>query len=190
LIAMIDELRIRRAGPGDARGIGRVHVETWRATYAGIVPDQVLVEMSADGKASQWRRMLLRPQAGEAVLVAEMPQIGLVGFASCGRADSGSLGIDGEIHTLYVHPDWQEQGIGRRLLCAALRWLKRSGRRGAFLWVLSQNPSRFFYEAMGGERIGEREEKLWQVALPEIAYAWPDLSVLPPACRGERVKRG
>jgi ribosomal protein S18 acetylase RimI-like enzyme len=187
---MIDELRIRRAGPADARMIGRVHVETWRATYAGIVPDRVLVEMSADGKAAQWRRLLLRPQLGEAVLVADLPQIGVVGFASCGRADETALGLDGEIHTLYVHPDWQERGIGRRLLCTALRFLKRSGRRGAFLWVLAQNPARFFYEAMGGERMGEREERLWQVALPEIAYGWPDLSIQPPACRGERVRRG
>ncbi|MGE3967553.1 MAG: N-acetyltransferase family protein [Dongiaceae bacterium] len=180
---MIESARVRRAGPADARAIGKVHVESWRATYAGILPDRVLIDMSADLKASQWRRTLLRPVSGDAVLVAEVPEAGVVGFASCGRAQGTSFGIDGEVQTLYLLPDWQEQGLGRRLLCAALSVLKRGGRQGAFLWVLAANPSRFFYEAMGGIRIGEREEELWQTRLPEVAYGWPDLSKLPPACR-------
>lgn len=183
---MIESTRIRRAGPADARAIGKVHVESWRTTYAGILPDRVLIDMSADVKASQWRRSLLRPVPGDAVLVAEVPEAGVVGFASCGRAQGTSFGIDGEIHTLYLLPDWQEQGLGRRLLCATLALLKRGGRQGAFLWVLAANPSRFFYEVMGGTRIGEREEELWQTRLPEIAYGWLDLAKLPPACR----KRG
>ena len=179
---MIDSTRIRRAGPSDARAIGRVHVETWRATYAGILPDKVLIDMSADAKASQWRRMLLRPPQGDTAIVAELPETGVVGFASCGRATGNPFGIEGEIHTLYVLPDFQEQGLGRRLLCGALAALKRAGRRSAFLWVLAANPARFFYEAMGGTRIGERQEELWQTHLQELAYSWPDLERLPPAC--------
>jgi hypothetical protein len=50
--------------------------------------------------------------------------------------------------------------------------------------VLAQNPSRFFYEAMGGRRVGERMESLWGLELPEIAYGWPDLAdalaICPP----------
>lgn len=183
---MIDSVRIRRAGPSDARAIGRVHVETWRATYAGVLPDKVLIDMSADVKASQWRRMLLRPPQGDTAIVVELPEAGVVGFASCGRAPTSLFGADGEIHTLYVLPDFQERGLGRRLLCGALGALKRAGRKGAFLWVLAANPSRFFYEAMGGIRVGEREEELWQTRLPELAYSWSDLERLPPACR----KRG
>jgi len=180
---MIESARIRRAGPSDARSIGRVHVETWRSTYAGILPDKVLIDMSADLKASQWRRMLLRPTPGDLAIVAELPDAGVVGFASCGRVGGSPFGVDGEIHTLYVLPDYQEQGLGRRLLCGALGALKRGGRKGAFLWVLAANPARFFYEAMGGNRVAEREEELWQTKLPELAYCWPDLDRLPPACR-------
>ena len=32
-------MRIRRAAKTDAGAIGRVHVETWQAAYAGILPD-------------------------------------------------------------------------------------------------------------------------------------------------------
>lgn len=33
---------IRLARPGDENEIARVHVESWRSTYKGIVPDEVL----------------------------------------------------------------------------------------------------------------------------------------------------
>ena len=31
---------LRRARAGDAEAIARIHVETWRATYAGLLPDR------------------------------------------------------------------------------------------------------------------------------------------------------
>src|ERR1700752_876739 len=108
---MSDAPRIRRAVPGDARGIARVHVETWRSAYAGILPDRVIVQMSVDDKAAAWRQLVQRQRAAEAVLVAVTEDKTVAGFASCGPAGPGSMpGYDGEIHTLYVQPDWQEQG--------------------------------------------------------------------------------
>ena len=48
----------------------------------------------------------------------------------------------------------------------------------ALLWVLATNPSRFFYEAMGGRRIAERDEKFWGHRLHEVAYGWRLLAPL------------
>ncbi len=181
---------IRRAGTADARAIARVHVECWRTAYAGILPDRVMVDMSVDDKASFWRRMVLRAGSRESVLVASVTGASaargeVVGFASCGAAERAAIGpggFDGELHTLYVLSDWQEQGLGRALLCGGFRALKRSGFNAAFVWVLAQNPSRFFYEAMGGRRVGERVESLWGTELPEIAYGWPDLEAALASC--------
>ncbi|MCG8509732.1 MAG: hypothetical protein MI741_10945, partial [Rhodospirillales bacterium] len=49
------------------------------------------------------------------------------------------------------------------------------GMQSAVIWVLSRNPTRFFYEKMGGKRLAEREEALWGTMLPETAYGWTDL---------------
>jgi ribosomal protein S18 acetylase RimI-like enzyme len=175
--------RVRRAVPADARGIAQVHVETWRSAYAGILPDRVIVQMSVDEKAAAWRQLVQRQNTIEAVIVAEVSDGTIVGFASCGAAGPEAMAdYDGEIHTLYVLPDWQEQGIGRALLCACLRLLAAAAMANAYLWVLADNPSRFFYQAMGGLRIGERDERLWGAIVHEIAYGWPDLSRPPKAC--------
>lgn len=175
---MTDIVRIRRARPGDARGIAGVHVESWRSAYAGILPDRVIVQLSVDDKAAAWRKMIGQQNTAEAVLVAVSGDK-LIGFASCGHAGPETTDYDGEIHMIYVAPDWQDQGVGRGLLCACFQVLFHAGIDAAFLWVLADNPARFFYEAMGGRRIGERDERLWGVDLHEAAYGWRDLETIP-----------
>ena len=165
-------LTVRTAIPGDAAGIAEIHVETWRDAYAGILPDSVLLGLSEARHATQWRRHL----AHDRVKVAVDSRYGLVGFGSAGPARNGRLPYDGEIYTLYVRPDFQSRGIGGKLLIALFESLLRDGLESAMLWVLADNPARFFYEAMGGKWAAVREETLWGVTLPERGYAWANLS--------------
>ena len=43
---------IRAAVPADAEHIGRVHVQVWRETYPGIVPQTILDTMSVEARAA------------------------------------------------------------------------------------------------------------------------------------------
>ena len=43
--------------------------------------------------------------------------------------------------------------------------------------MLADNPTRFFYEGLGGERVGERTDTMCGVDVDEIAYAWRSLGV-------------
>jgi len=171
---MIETIRIRPAKPSDARAIGRIHVETWRAAYPGMVPDQTLIGMTVDGKAAAWRRALERGAKREITLIAEAEE-GPVGFASAGPNRDSVLPFAGEVQTLYVLPDWQNQGIGRLLLQGCFARLSNHGITSAVIWVLADNPARFFYERMGGKRVGERDERLWGALLHEIGYGWGEL---------------
>ncbi len=166
------DVTIRAARPADAPAIGRVYVETWRTTYAGMVPDTVLLEMSEEIQGARWAGLIERER--EMVKVAEDARAGVVGMASGGRARRGS-GFAAEVFTLYVQPDFQGAGIGRGILANMFRSFHAGGLNSAIIWVLAPNPARFFYEAVGGERVGEREERLWGADLPEIAYGWHDL---------------
>jgi ribosomal protein S18 acetylase RimI-like enzyme len=79
------------------------------------------------------------------------------------------------VFTLYVAPDWQNQGIGRRLLIALFRRLVAAGRRSAILWVLRDNPSRFFYERLGAHQVRRKALAIDGTAIEAIAYGWEDL---------------
>lgn len=175
-------LIIRDADPTDADAIASIHVDTWRSTYAGMIPDNVLVGMSAGRQKAQWVRQLRGRRGGEFALVAQDPEYGVVGFGSAGRT-RGDAPFQGEIYTLYVHPDCQGQGIGQRLLSGLFDGLRERDMSSAVVWVLAMNPARFFYEAMGGARAAEREEKIWGELLPEFAYGWATLDITEGAAR-------
>ncbi len=184
---MSETISLRPAAPRDASGIARVHVETWRTTYAGLVPDDYLLHMTEAGQAAQWAAAIRGARRADMVLVAEVvgpagPKI--VGFGNCGRARIGPM--KGEVFTLYVCSDWQNHGIGGRLLTGLFEVLAGRKIGSAAIWVLSGNPSRFFYEAMGGVRRAERKERFAGTALDETAYVWPDLQAWL-ARRGGRI---
>lgn len=165
---------IRPGQTDDAPSIADIFVETWRDTYAGMLPDRVLVNMSTEAQAGYWQRLLSGRRAAELVRVAESPKDGLIGFGSGGPLRR-SRSKEGEVYTLYVRPAWQGRSVGRLLLAGLLRGLRDRGCRQALVWVVAANPSRFFYEAVGATRAVEKVERLWGVEVPQIGYRWPDI---------------
>lgn len=178
-------IRIRRASRHDAAAIGRVHVETWQAAYAGLLPDAMLVAMSDVRQSAWWSQLLRDPAEARGVFVADDRDTGVVGFGSCGPVRDPPEGLPegldgrelkvGEVYTLYVEPDFQNLGLGRKLLGALFRQLQADRCDTAVLWMLAENPTRFFYEGLGGERVGERVDTMGGTDVDEIAYAWRDL---------------
>jgi ribosomal protein S18 acetylase RimI-like enzyme len=168
----MSEIMVRPARPEDARGIAGLDVETWRATYAGVLSLDYLVGLSERRREAGWRSVILREPRD--VRVAVDADGVIVGFGSCGP-NRGDRSFTGEVFTLYVAPDWQNQGIGRRLLIALFRRLVAAGRQSAILWVLRDNPSRFFYERLGGRHIRRKPLVVGGAAIEAIAYGWPDL---------------
>jgi GNAT superfamily N-acetyltransferase len=167
---------LRVATPNDAPGIAKVYIDTWLSTYAGIIPDHILLAMSHDGETAAWRRSLARTDDGSVVIVAEDNAEGIVAFGSGGRARGTDLPYEGEVHTLYVTPDFQGRGLGRQLLGSLFSGLVSAGHRSGLIWVLAENPARFFYQAMGGSWVAVRNERFRGVSLAEMAFGWPDLN--------------
>ena len=168
----MEEIAIRAALPGDARRIARLDVETWQATYAGILATPFLVGLSATRRERGWTAVIEREPRD--VRVAVDSDDNILGFGSCGRC-RGAAEFAGEVFTLYVAPDWQNQGIGRRLLLALFERLVAQGCGSAIIWVLRDNPGRFFYRRLGGREI---EHKIFAVGGKRIGaagYAWRDL---------------
>lgn len=171
-------VRVRPAHPADAEAIARIYVDAWRDAYAGILPDRVLVALSPRRQAAFWRGLISR-RGGERVLVSEDAGGRVVAFGSCGRAGAAGLPFEGEVYTLYVAPGHQGVGIGRPLLRRLFRLLRRQGMKSALVWVLADNPARFFYEAVGGRLVATREERLWGTTVRQLAYGWDDPGAAP-----------
>ena len=165
---------IRPASIADVQAIARVDVETWRTTYAGILPDSVLVDMSVRQRAAFWARFVTAHPNDAIVAVDARNQV--LGFGSCGAQRNQQLLAGGEVFTLYVHPDLQGQGIGRQLLLSLFFRLAQSGFQACVLWVLDANTARFFYERLGGRAVACQTMHYGNRDVGATAYAWANLT--------------
>ena len=172
-------IQIRQATPADASAIARVHVDSWRTTYAGILPEKFLSGLSYASRENMWRDSLRSPIHGKGHYVAESCNGDIVGFAVSGPESEGSSEFTGEIYAIYLLAEFQRQGMGRRLFTASCSSLFEAGIGSMLLWVLEENhAARRFYESLGGEVIRRKEINIGGADLVEVAYGWNDIERL------------
>ncbi|MBK1661251.1 GNAT family N-acetyltransferase [Paracraurococcus ruber] len=188
---------IRRAGPADATAIGAVHVATWRSSYAGVLPEAYLTGLSSLRHALGYERAIADRRHGHAVFVAVAsgpdapggrpgPEGGtIIGFVSGGHARRDWLAqgklqgeVQGEVETLYLLEDYRDRGIGRRLMRAMAAHLAAVGCRSAMLWVLRDNPTRWFYQRLGGRQAGREMIRFAGQAMEQLAFVWDPIDTL------------
>ncbi|MBN2152642.1 MAG: GNAT family N-acetyltransferase [Candidatus Lokiarchaeota archaeon] len=169
---------VREAVVADAEGIARVHVDTWRSAYAGLVPTGFLASLSYEEKAKKRAEALEKPWSGSKTFVADAGATGgIVAFAAGGHERSGHHVYKGELFAIYVSEKHQNQGIGFQLVIEVVKHLRTLGLNSMLTWALADNPYARFYEKLGGERVGEKWEETGGKVMQEIAFGWRDLSV-------------
>lgn len=170
---------IRPAQIDDVPAIARVHVDTWRTTYRGIVPDAHLANLSYERCQANWIAHLSNPQ-GAHTFVAQAPSGQIVAFASGGQLREALAGFDGELYVIYVLEAFQGRGYGKLLVTRVARDLASRGYQSLVIWVLKENPACRFYERLGGQIFAEKAVEIGGKTLLDVAYVWPDLAVFGP----------
>ncbi|MCK5517907.1 MAG: GNAT family N-acetyltransferase [Alphaproteobacteria bacterium] len=164
----MEKFFIREATVADADAIARVHVDSWRESYAGIFPDDILRNLSWEERAGYWKKELLEEKSQGKIFVAEEGGI-VKGFVSAGKSRKPEFPFDGEIYSLYLLKEAQGRGIGRKLFEIAQNSLKLGGMNSMFLLVLKDNsPTIEFYRYMGGKEFSRIKVNI----LEEIAMGW------------------
>lgn len=167
------DFKIRRAVPEDAQSIGLVQVESWRKTYAGIVPDAYLAALDDEERAAAWKQHLLDGRMF--VFVAE-DQWGIFGFIAGGGIRDPIEGYDAELYAIYLMPARQRRGVGQELALTLRESFLMNGFNSMVVWVLEQNlPGVSFYKRIGGIQIAQKTIDIGGTALSELAFGWPVL---------------
>ncbi len=140
---------IRKAKADDIGSFVRIYQEAYRGLeeYAYRTRKEIR-------RYFKWLRK--RNPDGIFVAVVEEP----VGFIACDTNWYSPFGECqkkvGEIHELFVYPEWQKKGIATALLSRALAYAKEKGRNTAGLWVGEKNyRARKFYEENGFREEGK-----------------------------------
>jgi len=168
---------IRPARVEDAGTIARLHVDGWRETYVGIMPDDVLAGLDVTEKAEMWTGALASPDLS--AFVGGTGEDALTGFACCRERINVPETFEGEFSAIYVLKAGQGVGLGRGLMAAMARALGNRGFRSAALRVARENvPARAFYARLGGVEAGRGVHQVGDISIDEVIYGWPDISVL------------
>ena len=172
-------IQIRTATPEDAASIARVHVDSWRSTYAGIVSAEYLASLSYRNRESHWKDLLTADRSGTSYFVAETEGGDIVGFANAGPERDGDRIYRGELYAIYILEECQRIGLGRRLFSSVTRRLLADGFNSMLLWVLEDNrPAIRFYESLEGEQVGRQTITIGGVDLIEVSYGWREIAEL------------
>jgi GNAT superfamily N-acetyltransferase len=172
---------VRAATPADAQSVARVHVDTWRAAYAGLIPQAVLDGLSVERREEFWRSIAGAP--GESRLLVAEANGRVIGFASTGPARDDDLPPgSGELLAIYVEPAAWGKGFGAMLFHSAIDDLRERRLDPIVLWVLADNArGRGFYEAMGWQPDGStRPIDFGGSSVEEVRYQAPRVSAPGP----------
>ncbi len=169
---------IREARTEDIAGIAKVHADTWQTTYAGIVPDEHLANMTYSSYEKRWMYNLTNNTDGSFTYIAEDDSGQIIGFVSGGSERTDDTIYIGELYAIYILKEYQGQGIGRLLTETLVKRLLKDDMNTMLLWVLADNPARRFYEALGGKLVRTAQFEIAGVMLEEVAYGWMDIGTL------------
>lgn len=165
---------IREARLDDARGIARVHTESWQISYRGILPDAVLDKIDV-GQRLASRERILQARSGLHLVAYDVTHGDIVGFCDAG-ASRGEPRYDGEVYAIYFAHHAKRYGLGSEMFDQVRDWLPTCKMQSMIVWVLANNPHACrFYEAMGG-RVGHtKQTQVGGFPVLEQAYLWDRL---------------
>src|SRR6478736_193236 len=150
---------IRQGRIGDEAGIANVHVESWKSTYKGLVPDSFLDSLSAEKRKPLWKKQL---ESNSVFVAEENGQI--VGFASYGKERTNKHpSYTGELYAMYLLAEHQRKGIGKALLhkTAPVNFTKRLAEKESIVLRLLLRVHLYLKWLLGGTRLKICKTTIW-----------------------------
>ncbi|TPR23157.1 GNAT family N-acetyltransferase [Apilactobacillus timberlakei] len=125
--------------------ISKLYLKTWQTAYKNILPKSLLDKMNLETwkPKKRWKDTIIATKDNK-----------IVGVCSFGKIRHSNDCKFGEIYPLYIDPEQQKLGIGKRIINKAIKDLIKSNYEKILLWVIYNNYSAInFYKKMGLSQI-------------------------------------
>ncbi|MBN2548530.1 MAG: GNAT family N-acetyltransferase [Anaerolineales bacterium] len=176
-------MKIRFPTLDDCAQIAEIQVDSYRSAYASMLPAEYLANFTYEEQEQDWRN-LLSDENRDILLVAEIGNGILAGYALGCPGVILEYALESELVALHVRKSHHRQGVGQRLIAAMAAELHRHGCISMLLWTLEGNSARQMYEKLGGVLVGKKPwdgNQDFGLEVYEVAYGWPDITKLLPA---------
>jgi GNAT superfamily N-acetyltransferase len=173
---------IRKATADDFKGIARVHVDCMHASYNGLFTEEIIDKFTYTDREKRWQKDLPNSIKGGSMNFVAMDEKGdIVGFALAGTMRDPRLRMryTGEIYGIYVHPEVQGQGFGKKLFETVTEHLASLHHSKIALWTFKNHQSYHFFEHLGGEEVYEKNTSVGGKEFEECAFGWENVEASP-----------
>ena len=172
---MNHQATIRSAKKEDISKIAAVHIQSWKETYPGIMPERKIASLNMEACSRNCENALA---SGSHVFVAEVNQE-IIGFVSGGanriqEACETGLGntCEAELAAIYMLREYHGKGIGRMMFTHFVDTMVQAGYHSMVIWVAELNPAVNFYLKMGGEQVDRKILYVCEEPVPVIAFRY------------------
>ncbi|WP_369902834.1 N-acetyltransferase family protein [Bacillus manliponensis] len=167
-------MRIVKATEHHVQEIAKVHVDSWKETYSSIIQEDTLKKKTYEKREELWKQIIKENQSITYVVKTDDDKV--VGFVNGGKERKGLYEYDAEIYAIYILQGYQGQQIGKQLIHLLAKELYEQGYCSLLVWVVENNPSKYFYEKLKGELVDK--QYLERLGVYEIAYGWSNMRIL------------
>jgi GNAT superfamily N-acetyltransferase len=174
LNAQEPEITFRRATVADSLAVAGVHVQSWRESFTGMVPQSFLDTMSVEKREQAFSTRFA--EDSYRMFLAETAKAGVIGFADFGKPRETGRAYAAELYAIYLLRNFQRQGIGGKLFALGVESLVADGMNSMYLLALELSPYKSFYEKMGGRVVDRTAIEIDGVKFSESVYGWDSFS--------------
>lgn len=171
-------ITFRNASEMDAENIAKLHAESWRLNYRGLLDDQFLDDEVIENRKQVWSERMNSPDLNQRVILAKV-QDELIGFGCLFLNDDKQYGA--LLDNLHVTESYSGKGIGSGIIKRLASEIKSSGgRNDMYLWVLKGNDSAIrLYEKLGAQQKELAiETEFGNNPVAKYRYYWPNVDIL------------
>lgn len=173
----MDDILIRPAKAGDENQITSVHIKAWQQSYAGIISQDYLKQLSSEyiQRVEMWKHIIANTERWAWVAENNGEIVGFVLFGPPRDKDRDGFIELGAIYLLESH---KKRKTGFSLLSAGFNKMRDLGYKKAYCWVLENNPTIKFYERTGAKFSSQvKQDDIGGKNFNELAYEWNNISI-------------
>jgi GNAT superfamily N-acetyltransferase len=172
----MSSISLTAASSQDADSIARLHAQSWRSAYRGMLSDAYLDEHVVADRLAFWTSRFANVAPERRLVLRAVSDGELLGFV-CVLLDAEPK-WGARLDNLHVSPESKGTGVGYVLFNGAREWIADVAPEMAMhLWCVERNyVARRFYERQGGKIVETATRPVAQeLSVPELRYWWPPL---------------
>ena len=166
---------VRKGNIDDLEQIIYVNRKTWKTTYQNIIDKDFLENLSLTVSNEELENKKQEIKMGKAHYIVALDDNNVIGMLKFKKSNYNEYENTAEIQALYILKDYQNKGIGKKMVSMAINEMKKQKYKNLIIGCIEKNPSNEFYKKIGGKYIGKREFLLNNKTYQENVYLYENI---------------